>query len=172
VPPYNPYASPGSAPASAQHEAMAVPVLIPGLENRVCVRMRSITGRSGFVVDGVLARPVRGVVEVTDAAGRIRKLRLKGLPFDPCPRVAVDGVIIDVCPRLSTWVTMLCMIPLALILCGAVPAVLGVFAVCANFRIARTGVREPLKLVLGFLATSVAIGITVALAFLVRFARR
>src|ERR1700740_2228584 len=106
----NPYAPPTApVPASAAQAEVAVPV--PGLEGRVSVRERSLLGRPGFVVDGTFRRSVRGVVEVADTSGRVHRLRLRGLPLDPCPRVEVDGVVVDVFPRLPAWMASLCMVP-------------------------------------------------------------
>jgi hypothetical protein len=133
--------------------------------------MRTVTGRAGFIVDGVPARAVRGFVQITDHGGRIRKLRLRGFPFDPCPRVEIDGVIVDAFPRLPTWVSGLCAIPLLLILGGAAPAVLGVFAAYGNFRAARSKAPAPIKLAVGALATAAAVATSIAIASMLRVAR-
>jgi hypothetical protein len=168
----NPYAPPAAPPpAPAPFAGTLAPV--PGLDGRVLVRPRTMTRNPAFMVDGVVQGAVHGMVEVTDAAGRVYKLRFRGFSLDPCPRVEIDGVVVDVFPRLPGWASALCTVPLLLmVLGGMVGAVMGVAAVYGNFRIARLRVPAVLRVVLGALLTAGACALTVAIGVGMRLLRR
>jgi hypothetical protein len=139
----------------------------------VFVRERTVFGSPGFIVDGSFRRMVRGFVEVPDATGRVHRLRIRGFPLDPYPRVEVDGVVLDVFPRLPGWATALCTIPAVLVLTGGVVGgVIGVFAVYGNFRVARTGLPGIARFALGALLTVSACALAFAVAFAIRSATR
>jgi len=166
----NPYAPPSArAPAAT---ASGVPVPVKGLEGRILLRGRNFFSRPGFIVDGSLRRSVRGLVEVTDETGRVHKLRLRGFPLDPYPRVEADGAIIDVFPKLPGWATAICSVPLLLIVAGgAIGGVLGTFATYGNFRIARIGAPVIVRLALGAIVTVSAYASMLAVSALLQLLR-
>lgn len=152
----NPYAPPATQPSSSTNSRQAS-VPIAGLEGRVLVRERGIFTRPGFVVDGAFKPAARGFVEIADPTGRLYRLRLRGFPLDPCPRIEVDGAVVDVFPRLPNWVTVACCLPLALLgIGGFVGGILGISATYGNFRIARASSPVVVRLAAGALMTVVA----------------
>jgi hypothetical protein len=163
----NPYAPPGIPPTASQSRRAAVP--IAGLEGRVFVRERTFFGGPGFVVDGVYRPTVRGTLEVTDAAGRVHRLRLRGFPLDPCPRVEVDGAVVDAFPRLPVWASILCAVPVLLVaLGGLVGGILGICVVYSNFRIARASMPAAARVLCAMLLTLGALAASLAMAMWIR----
>ncbi len=128
------------------------------------VRQRTFLGKPGFVVDGAFRPTAGGVLELPDAEGRVRRLSLRGFALDPCPRVVVDGVVVDAFPRLPRWASAACCVPLVLMGGGLVGGIVGIVTIYGNFRIARSRLPPVLRVVAGALLTLSAGGAVVAVS--------
>lgn len=136
------------------------PVTIRGLAGPVVVTMNTFTGRSSVTVNGA---PVqggrRGGYDLPTANGGTVPAKVRANLLDPYPIIEVGGVKHRTGPQVPAALRVLTLLPLILVLGGAIGGLLGGVGAVTNLAVARTRQSTAAKagiMVLVLLAAAVA----------------
>jgi hypothetical protein len=134
-----------------------IPLHFDGFEKRDLTIRTSFWRQPKLFIDGTVVKRKKRVFTVRNNSGEEVKIEMKLNPFDPIPRLKVNGTAFQIFPPLKwheyAWVSL----PVALIIIGG--AIGGMFAVAgahANFRVFRSSQSVARKYGISFLITITA----------------
>lgn len=140
------------------------PLVIDGLAGSVVVNTNMFSGKSTVTVGGVPAQSTgRSLFELPTADGGTVSAKVRGAKmFDPYPVIEINGSKHRTGPASPLWMTVVSLLPVVLVVGGAVGAIIGVLAVFSNLAVARSGLSTIVKLFL-----MIGILVVAVLAYLV-----
>lgn len=140
------------------------PLVIEGLAGPVVVSTNMFSGKSTVTVGGIPAqRTGRSVFQLpTDNGGTVPAKVQAAKMFDPYPVIEISGSKHRTGPASPLWMTVVSLLPIALVIGGALGATLGVLGVFSNLAIARSNQSTVSKLLL-----MIAVLIVAVVAYLV-----
>lgn len=126
------------------------PIVIDGLAGPVVVTTNMMSGKSTVTVGGIPAQGTgRGRFQLPTADGGAVEAKVHAAKMiDPYPVIEINGTKHRTGPASPVWMTVLSLLPIVLLVGGALGAVIGVVAVFSNLAIARTAQSTAAKVVL------------------------
>lgn len=114
------------------------PVTIDGLAGPVVVTMNTFTGRSSLTVGGVPANGTRrGNYTLPTANGGTVAARVRANLLDPYPTIEIAGVKHRTGPAVPVLLRVLSLLPLVLVVGGAIGGAMGGLGAVGNLALAR-----------------------------------